>query len=283
MLRESSGQPGNHELPMKSKLILLTKAILILAIRLLPTIVQADEFADKLEQLESQVVAQVGRDVLLNAYQELLDKYPQHPGRAKAMLQVANLWQIDVPNKKVAHDREKELAWLKRSRSETKVGDALWLETGFRIAGCLEWSKPGEAKKVLSGILDHANNFITSAKAYYELQTMACREKDYAEAERICRMLQEWMSDQTRQPEAMFQKGQFFEVIQASASSMMIAWAEMDAPTEVRRKKIDGLLVVFPRQYMERAHERAIEHLKRLPVIDQETFERLKKLEAEEK
>lgn len=243
---------------------------------------EADDFSSELGAIEAQSLVEVGRDSIVQAYEELVNKYPEHPGRARAMMKIANLWGLNLAKAKIVPDQEKVGEWLLKVRAETEPGDELWSAASLRIAGNMRYSDPAAAKELLLEVFDHTRDPVTEVESYYQLQCIARHEKDYDEAERICLTLQEWMVDENKQPESMLEKGKFFQVIQGSATSMMIAWSEMLAPTHVRKAKIDGLYESYRgRRYMEQAHQEAIEHLNRMPVMSDETFKKIQRLSGQ--
>src|SRR5580658_9602549 len=52
----------------------------------------ADTFTESMDRLSKQNVSEVGRDAMVSAYERLLRVYPDHPDRAKAMLELQGLW-----------------------------------------------------------------------------------------------------------------------------------------------------------------------------------------------
>ncbi|MEW4565330.1 hypothetical protein AB1K70_22585 [Bremerella sp. JC770] len=221
---------------------------------------QADEFADRLAEIQSERPADVGRDALIDSYQSLLDAFPEHPDRGESMFRIATLWEITDPAANIQPDYQESLRWLEKAKDATAKDHELAHKVRFFIVGRINRDDPEGAKRLLQEILKNTRSSITVVKVHHERQRIAIQQDDFAEAERICRMLQDWMIDKSRQPESTFAKGKYFEQIQSSASMMMNGWAEANWPFEARKKKIDGLLETYQgRQYMRELHQETIE------------------------
>lgn len=227
----------------------------------------ADSFLDELNYLKEQNPQIVGRDSQIVLYEQLLKDHPNHPDRATAMLLIADLWQMSDPTNGVERDVEKELDWVRRARTASEIGSPTWFDAGFRLEGEIFRKSPAEAEQILNEISDHSTGAIVDTKILYKRQEMALYAKDYSKAEDFCRKLVGWNTDSPDMPAEILGKGEVFEWMQNGASTMMIAWAEMDAPTSVRRKKIESLYEDFQgKAYMEQYRDAALEHLEKLPI-----------------
>lgn len=224
----------------------------------------ADEFHDRLSEIETQRPDESSRAQKIRHYRSLIADNTEHPDVAEAMYRIANLWQNGTPGTEMEPNPELEMWWLQQTKKAANPNSDLWFDVRFRIAGRLDRKHPESAKNELQAILDHSNSSIIDARAHHQLQRLAIHHDDLEEAERICRMLQDWMSDQALHPSTTYAKGQFFEPIQASAATMMNAWAKGSGPKEIRRQKIDALRDDYiGRQYMQELHDHAIERLEK--------------------
>lgn len=230
---------------------------------------RGDDFSDQLDRLNKTSLETLSPPHMRAAYQQLIEQHPDHPQRAVAMFRLAHLYQIADPGKGETPDNEQCLSWLRESRQAAEPGSEIWLEATFHLAGHLPLSEIEARKSLQKEVLAKTSDPVATSRAYYNLQVLAVREKDYPEAERICHMLQAWMPDEAKQPKTMREKGKFFQGIQASASSLMIAYSEMfDLPTATRRAKIEAFFQQYQeRQYMQRARDDALEHLDQLIYV----------------
>jgi beta-lactamase regulating signal transducer with metallopeptidase domain len=219
----------------------------------------ADEFAKKLQSIEKQELADVGREGKIAAYETLLRDYPDHPNRAKAMMAIAALWQITDPSLQIKPDEEKGIAWLRRAREAAARGSEDWIEAQSWLAARIRPSDVSEARRLLEEILDTKPGPIAETQTLYELQGVACEEGKLDEAEKICTRLQEWPNDPARMPEKMFDKGQVYRNIQTSASIMMNTWnSSMQPPPGGRVKKIADFVKKYPTDFNQREAERVL-------------------------
>lgn len=235
-----------------------------------PGVLMADEFSDQITNLKKQAVAEVGRDAKIAGYREILAAHPEHPQRAVAMLEIANLWQIHDPANGIKQDLDQRLKWLRRAASTSEVASKIRFDVNFRIVGQIYRMDSKETRRILNRLIENSPNSIVDAHCQCYLQCLAVHENDYVEAERICLMLQEWMVDKDKQPKETSDKGHFYGWCQDSAWTMMNLWAHMNAPMAERQAKIDGLLGKYAgRQYMAEYHERAMDHLlQRSPMTE---------------
>ncbi|PQO47628.1 hypothetical protein [Blastopirellula marina] len=235
----------------------------LVLIGVLLTDVRGDDFTKQLNRLDRTPFETLSPQQKRAEYLQLIEQNPDHPDRAIAMFRLAHLYRITNPAIGQTPDSEQCVIWLQKSRQAAKPGSDVWLNATFHLAGHLPMDAIEERKSLQNEILRETSDPIMSARAYYNLQVLAVREKNYQEAERICHMLQDWMPDKEKQPEAMLDKGKFFQEIQSSATYMLIVYSEMsDVPTETRRAKIEAFFEKYHgRQYMYGARDRAIAHL----------------------
>jgi hypothetical protein len=90
----------------------------------------ADEFTEAMDRLSKQNVSEVGRDAMVSAYERLLRDYPDHPDRAKAMLELQGLWQQSDPRLGIKADEEKQNDWVRRAFAAAPDGSEIWFEAG---------------------------------------------------------------------------------------------------------------------------------------------------------
>src|SRR5262249_29347048 len=136
-----------------------------------------------------------------------LEKYPEHPDRAAAMYEIANAWQWNGPDFK--QDPAQEIEWLRTTCGAARPGTRLWFEARFRLYGALWWTAPDDAQTALDEILENNPDPVQEVRAWYQKQNLAISQKDEEEAERICRMLQGWMSQNDRRPAEMRELGDY--------------------------------------------------------------------------
>jgi hypothetical protein len=190
----------------------------------------ADAFTDSMEHLSKQNQQEVGRDAMVSAYERLLRDHPDHPDRAKAMLQLQGLWQTGHPRLGIEPDEANEAKqnyWVRRAYEAAPFGSETWFVAGFGHASVLTRKDPKEAKKLLRRLYEQAPDAVYQTKALYHLQYVAWRQRDLAEAERICLILQHWTRDKKGLPKEMLRTGDVFQWIQESAKIMMLQYKDL--------------------------------------------------------
>lgn len=228
----------------------------------------ADPFTEAMDRLSKQNVSAIGRDAMVSAYERLLRDYPDHPDRAKAMLELQGLWQQSDPRLGIKPDEEKQHEWVRRAFAAAPDGSEIWFEAGFRHASALTWKDPKKAKMLLKRLYVRAPDAVNQTKALCHLQRVARRERDLAEAERICLILQHWTRDKKELPAEMLRMGQVFEWIQASASEMMTQYAELREPKARRIERINSLVdnhVSVGVEVADRSRMQMFEYLEKVP------------------
>lgn len=231
----------------------------------LPSVARADSFQDELVVFEGQPLMEVGRDAKVAAYEKLIKHYPDHPDRAKAMLQLASVWQCKVFEQEIAPDHKEAIRWLREARATAPQGSKNWCEAMLRLADELQPDRREEGRRVLQELIEHALDSNVEVHGLYALQLLEQGAKRLDEAERICIQIQDWLSDPAHLPKGMLEKGETFRWMQNSARAMMFAWAEMhDVPKVHRAAKIAGLVQRFPHRRMAEYEEQALKHMQLL-------------------
>jgi hypothetical protein len=228
----------------------------------------ADAFTDAMEGLSQQNEQEVGRDAMVAAYERLLRDYPEHPDRAKAMLQLQSLWQRSNPRLGIKPDEEKQNDWVRRAYEAAPSGSETWFEAGFRHASVLTRKDPEEAKKLLQRLYEQAPDAVYQTKALWHLQGVARSQRDLAEAERICLILQHWTRDKKGLPKEMLRKEDVFAWIQESASDMMMQYAELPEPKAKRIARINDFVehhVSVGVKVSDRNRDRIFAYLDKIP------------------
>ena len=95
------------------------------------SVVRADAFDEAMAYLSKQDVRQVGREAMISAYEDLLRNHPDHPDRARAMLELQGLWQISDPTLGIKADEEKQNYWVRRAHEAAQLGVKSGLSPGF--------------------------------------------------------------------------------------------------------------------------------------------------------
>ena len=96
----------------------------------------ADAFTEAMDRLSKQNVTPVGRDAMVSAYERLLRDFPDHPDRAKAMLQLQGLWQQSDPQRGIKPDEEKQNDWVRRAFAAAPDRSEIWLRRDFGTPAC---------------------------------------------------------------------------------------------------------------------------------------------------
>jgi hypothetical protein len=157
------------------------------------------------------------------------------------------------------------IRWLREARTAAPQGSKDWCEAMLRLSGATLSEHPDEGRRLLQELIDHAPDSVVEVQALYQMQVLKQMNKRLDEAERICLKIQNWLSDPAHRPKRMLEKGDTFHWMQASARSMMFAWAEMhDVPKAERAAKIAGLVEKFPYRKMPQYQEEALKHMEKL-------------------
>lgn len=219
-----------------------------------------NDFSKEMKRLETLNASEVGRDVIVVGYEELLKKFPDHPKRAQAMLKLASVWGITVPERQIQADEEKLIAWVRQAREAAVKGSDDWLKAQFWLAARVRWKNSEEARHLLEEIEQVKPGPVIETQMLVQLQEVALFENKFEEAEKICIRLQEWDSDPARMPEKLFDKGQIYFNQQQSASSIMNHWMSHLPRAESERK-----LHEFVEKYSTRYNQRELERMLKLP------------------
>ena len=231
----------------RHRLLLLCVVCFFSGLLVLP--IKADDFTDQFIFMDEQKVSEVGREAKNDASEQLLREYPDHADRAKAMLAIATAYEISIPSLTLKPDYSQAILWVRKATDEAAEGSEDWLKAMFLLASRLRKENPKESQELLKKIKELSPGPVIDVKVLYELQMLALQQDDLKEAERICVLLQEWPYDQSRMPDAMFDKGKVFSSMQSSATSMMNAWVYSDATKVEREKKLTGFAERYPTQY----------------------------------
>ena len=111
--------------------------------------VSGPTFEAELIDLRHHRVAEAGREAIVAAYEEFLRRYPNHPRIPEAMLDVAYLMEVSIPEKGVAPDRPATLAWTRKAVAAAKPGSDVWNTAQFYLGRRLVFSDRDEARGLL--------------------------------------------------------------------------------------------------------------------------------------
>jgi hypothetical protein len=206
---------------IRLRTIVMLGAIVLPASQLLS---QDASFDAQLQYLRTQNVAQVGRDSLVEAYDKLITNHPDDPRVAEAMLEIAKLFNLEIPELDTHPDREKALVWLQKAAATAVEGSPTWIKTQFRTAGYLQRSNPQEARKILDNIAAKAKDksSLLLARIEHEFQNICMGERDLDAAEYHCRRLLGWYADPERIPNIELEKAEI-DYLMISAGASMVA------------------------------------------------------------
>lgn len=257
--------------PERWQLSLQGLLIVIAIVALLATL-HSDPFTDQLRVLENQDATKVGRDPLVKAYEQLIARYPRHPLRAKAQLELASLWQSTIPALGIKADPQAEIRCLKQACESARRGSSDWFDARFRLAGQIRLEQPQAARRILDEVMQHAaeagpgESAIAKVRALYDLQCIAAYQDEYDKAEEICLRLQNWDTEAADMPTGS-KLGEVFQWIQNSAQSMMMTYAgRRDLIRSQRKAKIEELAskLRVGRKHAETSAEYALQYMGRL-------------------
>ena len=204
-----------------------------------------DEFNARVFVLQRWRALETGRSQLIAAYQQLLRRFPDHPDRAAAMYEIANAYQWSGSDYKP--DDAKETEWLRKACAAAHAETPLWFEARFRLQSKLRRTSPDDAQQLLEEILANDPGALNEVKAWYGKQKLALDQNDDAEAERICRMLLDWMSRTDKQPTDKWELQHYYSHIRQSGRAMLNHWERQHSvPLTEREAKIDSLEKDYP-------------------------------------
>ncbi|MDZ4819393.1 MAG: tetratricopeptide repeat protein [Planctomycetota bacterium] len=196
---------------------------------------RANGFSNELQQLQQKNPQQFGRESIVGAYEQLIKDYPTHPDRAQAMLDLASLWMLENPKKKIDQNKKASVLWLRKACKAARPGTKDWLDAMFRLEGEIRWEKPEEGRSILAEITKNAPDSSVEAHALYALQGIAAHEKKYDEAEKISETLQRWYRDPSHVLKDIDRKSDTDGWIQSSGSDMIMTWAHRHGTPKAER------------------------------------------------
>lgn len=198
-----------------------------------------DPFADELLRIQKLDGSRIGRLPILQAYQSLLDDYPEHPDRTKAMMGLASLWQWSDPLKGITPSLDQQIYWFGEAASSASPGTEDWFRAKYHLAGHLRHIDPYHtdlAKQICEEMELAAPDDVWRARAKLELVGIAGESGDLAEAEVLCRELLNWDINGRSMPQKTYDKGKVFECIQSAPHSYLYRVAEDRSATFAERE-----------------------------------------------
>jgi hypothetical protein len=210
-----------------------------------PLLSQGDSFDTQLQYLRTQNVAQVGREALVDAYDELIRRHAGNPQTAEAMLEIAALFtSVERPELDVHPDSEKALAWLRQAAATAVEGSPTWIEAQFSLAGYAQRPDPEQAKRIMADVSAKAldKSLLLRARIEQELQNIAAAEGDLDAAESHCRRLLGWYADPQQIPKLEMEKAEIDYLIMAAGASIMEQLRQAPWPVQTRADRIAKLM-----------------------------------------
>ena len=240
-------------------------AIIVFSVAMLPAAfhryVKADEpnsqdseegqlsFADRLEELQTQVSIRTGRDNLVRKYELLIREFPDHPDRGTAMFRLAHLWENTIPEQNAKPQPELTVKWLRRAYHAAKPGSEVWIKAGLHLNNRIYRDSPDEAKSIQNAILASKPGVVDELKVWNARQSLAIHRNDWGEAERIGRMMLDWCRTD-KCPSTGQVRTRFFSEVRSGARTLISHWKGL-GDTE----KIAALLEEYPFQFIQEEYE----------------------------
>lgn len=206
-------------------------------------------FAERLAELHTMVAVQVGRDNLVEKYEALIRKFPDHPDRGIAMFRLAHIWENTIPEQNAKPQPELTIKWLRRAYYAAKPGSEVWIDTGLHLNNRIYRDSPDEAKFILNAILASKPDVVNELKVWNARQSLAIHRNDWSEAERIGRMMLNWCGSD-KCPKTGLVRSRFFGEVRSGARTLISHW-NADGHTE----KIEALLEEYPFQFLQEENE----------------------------
>ncbi|MCA9043499.1 MAG: hypothetical protein KDA69_04215, partial [Planctomycetaceae bacterium] len=214
-----------------------------------------------------------GHAQVIQKYEELIAKNPEHSRRAEAMFDLAHIYEHSIPEQSVEPQPEKTISWLGKAFEAAKPGTPYWYESGLHLNNRVFRTEPEVADQYLETMLQANPDIVTKMRLWNARQNSATYRNDFEEAERICRMMLD-IAKSDECPQEGLQRRDFFREAQSSVNNLMMQWAQAPASPEQRKHQIETLAVDYPFQFVGESRDRAIAFLQlhithELPIYPQ--------------
>ena len=225
---------------------------------------EGDQFVEELDYLRRKNPGKVGRDALVEAYEDLIDRYPGDARVAEAMLEIACLYENTMPDLGIYPDADRALLWSRRAADTAAPGSDTWFRAQFLLCHRVRYLDASEARQILENVSARATGDpLISARVEKEFQSICVIEHDLDAAEGHCRRLLGWYADPARIPKDVTAKAELDGVIRSAATFMVEALGSAPWPVAVRMARIRRLMDDYVwNRALQRAGERKLEHLR---------------------
>ncbi|MEZ5940942.1 MAG: M56 family metallopeptidase [Planctomycetaceae bacterium] len=245
-----------------------------------------DPFVQRLNELRRMSTQNDEHAEVIQKYEELIAKYPEHSRRAEAMFDLANIYEHSIPQQSVEPQPEKTIAWLGKAFEAAKVGSPIWFESGLHLNNRVFRTKPEVADQYVETMLQANPDIVTKMRLWNARQNSTTYRNDFEEAEQICRMMLDIVKSDECPAEGLLRRD-FFREVQSSVNNLMMQWAQTPASRELRKQQIETLASDYPFQFVGESRDRALAFLQlhithELPISPQPPLEPAK-LTAPEK
>ncbi|MCA9031689.1 MAG: M56 family metallopeptidase, partial [Planctomycetaceae bacterium] len=214
-----------------------------------------DPFVQRLNELRRMSSQNDGHAEVIQKYEELIAKNPEHSRRVEAMFDLAHIYEHSIPEQSVQPQPEKTIAWLGKAFEAAKPGTPYWYESGLHLNNRVFRTEPEVADQYLDTMLQANPDIVTKMRLWNARQNSATYRNDFEEAERICRrMLDIVGSDEC--PQEGLQRRDFFREAQSSVNNLMMQWAQTPASPEQRKQQLETLASDYPFQFVGESRDR---------------------------
>lgn len=180
----------------------MTTAAAIVGIVLALQTAAADELDASLARLAGAVPQRMGRDKLVQQYEELVAKHPNDPRSAAAMLRIAGILELTDKAAGMAPQYDKALTWYHRATKTARRGSPEWIDAMLKVVsrvrnrGNVTKAELNESRQLLQQLQDQSgSDFYLASLLQFEWLLQCRQEKNVAQAEVHYRALQEVLKD----------------------------------------------------------------------------------------
>lgn len=206
-----------------------------------------DSFKQEFSFLRGQNPETIGREALIQGYQDLIAKYQADPRTAEAMFLVGVELESTHQNG-VKPDHEAAAAWYRKAVARSSPGTPIWTKSRFYLAARLPYLRDEKnenlafARQLLNEIAEQDQaNYVVLAELENAWISQCKRERNLKGVQDHVEKLLKWYDDPDRIPKDPRQKKIVDGFIAGAARVMSETWLTAELPKKDRARHIEQI------------------------------------------